>query len=215
MVLIGLKKEFRDDSETIADIEELNTLFERKLIRNFENHEDFKQFFSQSKDLLAAIGIIIPKRDRLYEALNALIKTEPSHFYMSCVCYHSAIMVFCEFVHLHRIPDRFKIGFQLARKADSHLKIGIIHYLKIIRNLVNHSKINWATRGINEISKILGKRSTPLVKMKNQKVCVKETIKALEISIPFVKYAYGTDCCTCALNGTKASYGTMTLTKNT
>lgn len=202
-LLTPLKKEFRDDFETTADSKESNTLLERKLIRSFESNEDFKQFFSLSRDLLAAIRIIIPESNRLHEALNTIKETEPSHFFMSCVCYHSAIMVFCEFVHLHRIPDKFKIGFQLARDADNHLKIGVIHYLKIIKNLVSYSKINWATKGINEISKILGKRSKPLLKMKNPKVNVIEAIKALEISMPFAKYAYGTDCCTCVLNGTE------------
>ena len=208
-LLTSLKKEFRDDTEITADRKESNTLLERKLIQSFENYKDFKQFFSQSKDLLAAIRIIIPGHNRLHEALNAIIETEPSHFYISCLCYHSAIMVFCEFVHLHRIPDKFRIGFQLARKADNHLKIGVIHYLTIIRNLVNYSKINWAIKGINEISKILGKRSKPLLKMKNPKVSVNEAIKVLEISIPFAKYAYGTDCCTCVLNGTEISDGTI------
>ena len=171
-LLTPLKKEFENEAKATAKWDESNTLLERKLSRSIERDEDFKQFFSQSKNLLATIRVIIPEQNRLHEALNAIRETAPTHFFMSFVCYHSAIMILSEFVHLHRMPDKFRIGIQLSRAADKHLKIDVVDYVKIIKNLVNHSKINWAIKTINEISKILGKRSKSLAKTKNKKVDV-------------------------------------------
>lgn len=210
-ILMPLKKEFRNDAETLAEKRESDTLLERILLQRIECKEDFAVYFELSKSLLSKIEKIIPRSDNLQYALKVLKATKPSHFFMSCLCYHSAIMIFCEFVHLHRIPDKFKIGLQLAHKADIHLGIGVVHYMKIIRNLIRWSKINWANKGINEISKIIGKRATPLYKKSPILTVddVEEAIKALEISIPFAKYAYGNDCCACKFNDTVFSNCTI------
>ena len=146
-ILTPLKIELRYNAE-IAEKKESETLLESKLIQQIESNEDFYEYIESSKSLLSAISIIIPSGNKLQKVLMALTQTKPSHFFMSCICYHSAIMILSEFVHLHRISDKFFLGLMLARKADNHLGIDVNHYLKIIKNLVNHSKINWAIKGI-------------------------------------------------------------------
>ena len=128
------------------------------LAQEIKHPELYEAFIKKANDLLSVINRIVPQDRKSEIKLLAMLSNKlPKNSVMSCVCFHSAMTNICEFVHLHRLPERFKAAAVLVGVANKQLGLGAIHYIRILITLINLAQQDWVKAGAIEIAKVIGK----------------------------------------------------------
>ncbi len=113
---------------------------------------------SSTNRMINVVKRIVPQNNNVeIEILNRLSSIVPAKNAMSIICFHSAINNVCEFVHLHRMPAKYKAAAVLVGVANKQLKFGAMHYIKILLTLINITQKDWLKAGIVEVTKLIGK----------------------------------------------------------
>lgn len=130
------------------------------LRRTITNEVAYNAFTTKATALMDVIGDIIPQNTNLQFVSKIRLKlsnTQPNRQVLSCVCFHSVLNNLCEFVHLHRNPDRFQTGYMLVNTANRHLGLGFVHYAAVANNLIRLATIDWTDKAIKEAIKLFSR----------------------------------------------------------
>ena len=147
--------------------------------------ENYQLFIDIGKELLATIDEIIPQNTEmkfLLSVKNKLGTTYPKQNVLSCVCYYSAMNNLCEFVHLHRLSQDFKIGLFLVKKADKHLGLGVFHYAAIASKLIRLANTDWEMKTAEEVLKLIGRNLFSSYPLSNKALCLEHAIPLAEVA---------------------------------
>lgn len=158
---LSAEKAYRDDYAELlltADVKIDNDNIAGWLAQEIKHPDLYEAYIKKASDLLSVIKKIVPQDKKSeIKLLSMLSIKQPKNSVMSCVCFHSAMSNICEFVHLHRLPERFKAAAVLVGVANKQLGLGAIHYIRILITLINLAQQDWVKAGAIEIAKVIDK----------------------------------------------------------
>lgn len=115
---LSAEKAYRDAYAELlitADVKIDNENIAGWLAQEIKQPELYEAYIKKASDLLSVIKKIVPQEKKSeIKLLDMLSNKQPKNSVMSCVCFHSAMTNICEFVHLHRLPERFKAAAALV-----------------------------------------------------------------------------------------------------
>lgn len=145
--------------------------------------EQFGLVVKRATDVIAVVKRIVVQTNRVEkEILDRLSTTIPEKNVMSLVCFHSAINNVCEFVHLHRLSEKYRAAAVLVGEANKQLGIGTIHYIKMLLALINLAKKDWIKAGTVEVAKVIGKNMRGCAPLYACEVLIEECIGLAELA---------------------------------
>lgn len=172
-----------DDKNDRLFTENDNNRFAYWLTKEIKDEEKLSMLVDKAKQVVAAVNRIVPQKQTAEnKILYRLSNTDPQKNVMSLVCFHSAINIVCEFVHLHRIPEKYKAAAVLVGAANKQLGIGAIHYIRIMITLINLAKEDWIKAGIVEVAKLIGKNVLGCSPLETCGVVIEEGIGLAELA---------------------------------
>lgn len=158
--LVGPMPIKQSENHEIDTLDDVHNRWTKYLSQPLDNKDAYNTFISKAEALTEVIGTIIPQDTKLNfvtSVLNKLSNNQPNQKVLSCICYHSVMTDLCEFVHLHREPEKFKTGYMLVAKANKHLGLGFVHYAGIANNLIRLATADWTEKTVEEVVKLLGR----------------------------------------------------------
>lgn len=158
--LVGPMPIFQNENEREGYPADFSERIVSYLGRAIANEDAYNDFTAKATALMGVIGDIIPQNTNLQFVSKIRLKlnnTQPNRQVLSCLCFHVVLNNLCEFVHLHRSPDRFQTGYMLVNTANRHLGLGFVHYAAVANNLIRLATTNWTDEAIKEAIKLFSR----------------------------------------------------------
>ena len=134
---------------------------ERWFNREFNrNNVLFHEFINSAEEVLWIAHQILPYHPYYpdyypYYVLHEFEVDPRRHNVASCICFHSFMTNLCEFIHLHRKPEKFQTGWMLVKKAEKHLGLSPKHYIWYGYRIYKLLRGNWILRLTSDFLKLL------------------------------------------------------------